>query len=84
LPRWPKALLFPLTTKARAAMHKFARQRSASAEQHIFCVVTPATVVPVQRYSKSQRPQSLYPARATRGVAPTISGKMGNGIERFY
>ena len=49
LPRWPvKALLFPaFTTNARARpCAKFARQRSTSAEQHMFCVVTPATVVP--------------------------------------
>jgi hypothetical protein len=83
-PRRPvNALLLPaFTTKARALPPLILlRHNSTSEEQQIFCVVTPATVVPSDSsiYVRSHRPQSLYPARAIRAVAPAITGASGKG-----
>src|SRR4029078_6601348 len=58
------------------------RPSSTSEELQTFLVNTPATAVPSASSAKvrSQRPQSLYPARATRSVTPAIGGIWGNGV----
>src|ERR1700712_3474735 len=86
-PRSPvKALALPaLTISARAWPRvSAARHHSTSGDGHLLCVVTPATAVPSVSSTnvRSQRPQSLYPARAMRGVAPAILASAGHGRAR--
>ena len=81
-PRWPvKALELPaLTISARALpCLTWMRPISTSLEAQADLVKTPATAVPSASSAKvrSARFQSLYPARATRNVTPSIDGSSG-------